>query len=47
MKKHYELPVINFTGIGLDDALLASSIVEGQDNMTTRPDGWDLGGYDL
>lgn len=47
MKKHYELPVINVMGIGFEDVLFASSIVEGQDNMTTRPDGWDLGGYDL
>ena len=46
MKKHYEFPMIDFMGIGVED-VLGTSFTDGQDNMTTRPDGWDLGGYEL
>ena len=47
MKKHYELPEITSWEISACDVLLASSIVDGEDNLTTRPEGWDLGGYGL
>ena len=46
MKKHYELPMIEVIGLGVED-VLGVSFTDGQDNITTRPNGWDLGGYEL